>query len=159
MNFLLWIFQHEEQTSRSRAITDVDVIVVCYSAVDRESFENVKSYWVPEIRKLNKKKPVVLVATQSDIRDENNSDHVSDTEGQNLMKLINADYYNTCSAATNDGIKKVFESVILATIRYRKKKTNVLKRVFGRWTWTYLCPEMKKWTKCIAVWYMQNKSS
>jgi hypothetical protein len=53
----------------------------------------------------------------------------------------------------------VFESVILATIRYRKKKTNVLKRVFGRWTWTYLCPEMKKWTKCIAVWYMQNKSS
>ena len=100
--------------------------------MDRESFENVKSYWVPEIRKLNKKKPVVLVATQSDIRDENNSDHVSDTEGQNLMKLINADYYNTCSAATNDGIKKVFESVILATIRYRKKKTNVLKRVFGR---------------------------
>jgi hypothetical protein len=54
-----------------------------------------------------------LVATQSDIRDENNSDHVSDTEGQNLMKLINADYYNTCSAATNDGIKKVFESVVL----------------------------------------------
>jgi GTPase SAR1 family protein len=100
--------------------------------VDRESFENVKSYWVPEIRKLNKKKPVVLVATQSDIRDENNSDHVSDTEGQNLMKLINADYYNTCSAATNDGIKKVFESVILATMRYRKKKTNVIKRVFGR---------------------------
>jgi GTPase SAR1 family protein len=132
MNFLLCIFQHEEQTSRSRAITDADVIVVCYSAVDRESFENVKSYWVPEIRKLNKKKPVVLVATQSDIRDENNSDHVSDTEGQNLMKLINADYYNTCSAATNDGIKKVFESVILATMRYRKKKTNVIKRVFGR---------------------------
>ena len=131
---LIFSFQYDEQTAKSKAITDADVIVVCYSAVDRESFENVKSYWVPEIRKLNKKKPVVLVATQSDIRDENNSDHVSDTEGQNLMKLINADYYNKCSAATNDGIKKVFESVGLATIRYRKKKTNVLKRVFGRWT-------------------------
>ena len=129
-DFLSLSFQNEEKSARIQSITDV--IVICYSAVDRDSFENVKSYWVPEVRKLNKKKPVVLVATQSDIRDENNSNHVSDTDGQNLMKLINADYYNTCSAATNDGIKKVFESVVLATIRYRKKKTNVLKRVFGR---------------------------
>ena len=129
-DFLSLSFQNEEKSARIQSVTDV--IVICYSAVDRDSFENVKSYWVPEVRKVNKKRPVVLVATQSDIRDENNSDHVSDTEGQNLMKLINADYYNKCSAATNDGIKKVFESVILATMRYRKKKTNVLKRVFGR---------------------------
>jgi GTPase SAR1 family protein len=106
-DFLSLSFQNEEKSSRIQSVTDV--IVICYSAVDRDSFENVKSYWVPEVRKVNKKRPVVLVATQSDIRDENNSDHVSDTEGQNLMKLINADYYNNCSAATNDGIEKIFE--------------------------------------------------
>lgn len=126
-------FQHEEKSTRLQAITDADVIIVSYSSVDRESFENAKSVWVPEVRKLHKKKPIVLVATQSDIRDENNTDHVSDTEGQNLMKSIKADYYNKCSSATNDGVKNVFENVVCAAIRYRKKKTNVLKRVFARW--------------------------
>ncbi|VDI06775.1 Ras homolog gene family, member Q [Mytilus galloprovincialis] len=126
------IHEHEEKSTRLQAITDADVIIVSYSSVDRESFENAKSVWVPEVRKLHKKKPIVLVATQSDIRDENNTDHVSDTEGQNLMKSIKADYYNKCSSATNDGVKNVFESVVCAAIRYRKKKTNVLKRVFER---------------------------
>ncbi|CAG2186142.1 CDC42 [Mytilus edulis] len=123
---------YEDQSARSKTITESDVIVVCYSAVDKESFENVKSFWIPMVRKLNKKKPIVLVATHSDMRDENNTDHVTDTEGQNFMKSINADYYNKCSAATNEGVKNVFESVVCAAIRYRKKKTNVLKRVFAR---------------------------
>ncbi|CAG2186144.1 CDC42 [Mytilus edulis] len=123
---------YEDQSARCKTITEADVIVVCYSAVDKESFENVKSFWVPMVRKLNKKKPIVLVATHSDKRDENNTDHVSDAEGQNFMKSINADYYNKCSAATNEGVKNVFESVVCAAIRYRKKKTNVLKRVFAR---------------------------
>ncbi|XP_063427297.1 cdc42 homolog [Mytilus trossulus] len=122
----------EIQSARCKTITEADVIVVCYSAVDKESFENVKSFWVPMVRKLHKKKPIVLVATQSEMRDENNTDHVSDAEGQNFMKSINADYYNKCSAATNEGVKNVFESVVCAAIRYRKKKTNVLKRVFAR---------------------------
>ncbi|XP_052105491.1 cdc42 homolog [Mytilus californianus] len=126
------IYEHEDQSARSKTITESDVIVVCYSAVDKESFENVKSFWIPLVRKLSKKKPIVLVATHSDMRDENNTDHVSDSEGQNFMKSINADYYNKCSAATNEGVKNVFESVVFAAIRYRKKKTNVLKRVFAR---------------------------
>ncbi|XP_052105493.1 cdc42 homolog [Mytilus californianus] len=126
------IHELEDQSARSKTITASDVIVVCYSAVDKESFENVKSFWIPMVRKLNKKKPIVLVSTHSDMRDENNTDHVSDSEGQNFMKSINADYYNKCSAATNEGVKNVFESVVCAAIRYRKKKTNVLKRVFAR---------------------------
>ena len=72
------------------------------------------------------------MATQSDIRDENDKGHISDTEGQNLMKEINADFYNKCSAATGEGIKNVFESIVCSYIRYKKKKSNILKRVFAR---------------------------
>ena len=124
--------QHEDENTRTQAIVDADVIIVCYSAVDRESFENVKSFWIREARKYNKKKPVMLVATQSDIRDENNSDHVTDAEGQTMIKTIDAEYYNKCSAAAKTGMKNVFESAVLASIKYKKKKSSILKQMFGR---------------------------
>lgn len=124
--------QHEDENTRTQAIVDADVIIVCYSAVDRESFENVKSFWIREARKYNKKKPVMLVATQSDIRDENNSDHVTDAEGQTMIKTIDAEYYNKCSAASKTGMKNVFESAVLASIKYKKKKSSILKQMFGR---------------------------
>lgn len=124
--------QHEDENTRTQAIVDADVIIVCYSAVDRESFENVKSFWIREARKYNKKKPVMLVATQSDIRDENNSDHVTDAEGQTMIKTIDAEYYNKCSAVAKTGMKNVFESAVLASIKYKKKKSSILKQMFGR---------------------------
>lgn len=124
--------QHEDENTRTQAIVDADVIIVCYSAVDRESFENVKSFWIREARKYNKKKPVILVATQSDIRYENNSDHVTDAESQTMIKTIDAEYYNKCSAAAKTGMKNVFESAVLASIKYKKKKSSILKRMFGR---------------------------
>lgn len=127
-----FFLQHEDLTSISGAIQSADVIIFSYSAVDRESFNNVKSLWAPEVRKYNKKIPVVLVATQSDNRDDTNADHVSDAEGQNAIKEINADFYNKCSAATNDGIKNVLESVVCSAVRHTKKKNNILKRVFAR---------------------------
>lgn len=124
--------QHEDENTRTQAIVDADVIIVCYSAVDRESFENVKSFWIREARKYNKKKSVILVATQSDIRDENNSDHVTDAEGQTMIKTIDAEYYNKCSAVAKTGMKNVFESAVLASIKYKKKKSSILKQMFGR---------------------------
>lgn len=138
----LLYFQHEDENTRIQAIADADVIIVCYSIVDRESFENVKSFWIHESRKYNKKKPVILVATQSDVRKENNLDHVTDVEGQTMIKTINAEYYNKCSSAAKTGMKNVFESAVLASIKYKKKKSSTLRRVFGRWRYIYPCPEI-----------------
>lgn len=73
------------------------------------------------------------MATQSDIRDEDNTQHVSDLEGQYMTKLIGAEYYNKCSAAAQTGMKNVLESVVLASVIYRKKRASIIKRVFGRW--------------------------
>ncbi|CAC5357299.1 RAC1 [Mytilus coruscus] len=124
--------QHEDENTRSQMISDADVIIICYSVVERETFNNVQSFWIQEIRKFNKRRPVILVATQSDIRDEDNIQHVSDLEGQHMTKLIGAEYYNKCSAAAQTGMKNVLESVVLASIKYRKKTASILKRVFGR---------------------------
>ena len=44
-----------------------DVIVICFSMADRESFQNVQDVWVPEIRRyLGNKKQIILLGTQSD---------------------------------------------------------------------------------------------
>ena len=116
----------------STIVSSSDVTVMCYSAVDRNSFENVKSFWIAEIRKYNKKKPLVLVATQSDLREENNPEHITDSEGQELTRQIRAKYYNKCSATVNFGMKNVFESAVLASVKFKKKKTNIFQRVFWR---------------------------
>lgn len=105
---------------------------MCYSSVDRESFEKAKSCWIHEARKYKKNKPVILVATQSDIREVNDSDLVTDAEGQTMIKKSDAEYYDKCSAAARTGIKNVFESAVVASINYKKKKSSILKRGFGR---------------------------
>ena len=45
-----------------------DVFLVCFSLVDKDSLDNVKSIWIPEIRHHNPKTPIILVGTKKDLR-------------------------------------------------------------------------------------------
>ena len=45
-----------------------DVFLVCYSCVNQDSFLNVKSKWIPEVRRYAPNAPILVVATQKDLR-------------------------------------------------------------------------------------------
>lgn len=110
-----------------------EVIVVCYSVADRDSFISVKSFWVPQLKALAKKRPIVLVGLQTDLRKSNNNQaYISSLEGRNVAMEIGADSFVECSSFKQDGVKDVFDSVIFACLRSRKSKLNIIKRVLGR---------------------------
>lgn len=81
---------------------------------------------------MDRKRPIVLVATQTDLRSQE-SDHITKEEGQELAKQIGAFSYLECSAVERTGVKEVYEQVVMATLKCRKRRSSLIKRVFGRW--------------------------
>ena len=105
--------------------------------VDRESFLNVKEFWVPEVKRYGRSKTsLILLGTQSD-RTNNVVDtdhHVQTEEGQKLAKEIGADTFLTCSAFDRDSIIRTFECVVNSGIKQRKHKLSIIKKIWRKWT-------------------------
>ena len=136
--FLLFLLQHDYESLRAFTYKDSEALVVCYSVVDRESFESVREFWIPEMKRyMGRKKPVILVATQIDLRNTPNYDtdmSVTEEEGAALAREIHAEAFIECSMeqAQAPNVRKVFQNVVSAALRFRKKKSNILNRIFGR---------------------------
>ncbi|KAK3591829.1 hypothetical protein CHS0354_007691 [Potamilus streckersoni] len=128
--------QHDLEGLRAYTYKDSEVYVVCYSVVDRESFHNVRDFWIPEAKSSTKRrKPIILVGTQSDLRSDkgcNVDSVVKIDEGNELAKEIGADCFMECSSFHNKGVKEVFENAVQTALKYRKKKTNIFNRILRR---------------------------
>lgn len=128
--------QHDYESLREFTYKDSEVFVVCYSVVDRESFESIKEFWVPEMKNnMHRKKPIILVATQTDLRNTTGFDSdmpVTEEEGRHLAKAIGAETYNECTVQNQISVKKVFTDVVTCALKYRKKKANIMHRLFGK---------------------------
>lgn len=128
-----FILQHENQEVRCLSYKDTDVFVVCYSVNDKESFDNVKTFWVPEIRRVaGKKIPLILVAAQSDSRGQKGQDNITKFEGLELSDEIGAEHFTECSSVSRKGIVKVFEYSIQSALKYKKTKSNIVRRLIGK---------------------------
>lgn len=124
--------QHDYENIRLHSYKDSDVLVLCYSAVDPESFESISDFWVPELDNCHRhRKPIILVATQSDLRTDN-TDIVTTEEGEMLAKEIGADCFLECSAVDMDSVTNVFEHVVSAGLRHKKKRHGLVHRIFGK---------------------------
>ena len=44
-----------------------DVVIVCFSLNNEDSFENASSIWCPEAKILSPKSPIILVGTKKDL--------------------------------------------------------------------------------------------
>lgn len=93
--------------------------------------ESVKSLWVPEIKNFSKKVPVVLVATQSDLREKDNTDHITKAEGSKLAKELGIEQFVETSSFKNEGVKEAFETVVKALVMNKKRKAKWFKPAFG----------------------------
>ena len=104
--------------------------------MDRESFDSVLAFWESEIATyMRRKRPIILVATQKDLREKMDTGEetpITTDEGEELAKQIGAEGFVECSALMQEGVKKVFEKIVLSALKYRKRKFNILHRIFGR---------------------------
>jgi small GTP-binding protein len=90
-----------------------DVFLLCYSIVDKKSFENVKSFWMPELKHHAPGVPVVLVGTKLDLRTEEDVlDSVSTAQAGLMKDEIGAVFLRECSALTQHGVRDLFEEAV-----------------------------------------------
>ena len=116
---LLWdtAGQEELENIRTLSYANTDIFLLCFSIVDRSSFENVKNKWFEEV-KIHSNKPILLlVGTKSDLRRSTPPTQCISTEEAALMaKQIQAFDYIECSALLNEGVKEVFDNAIIKAI-------------------------------------------
>ncbi|KAH0787005.1 Rho GTPase [Histomonas meleagridis] len=116
---LLWdtAGQEELENIRTLSYANTDIFLLCFSIIDRASFDNIRNKWFEEV-KIHTRKPVfLLVGTKSDLRKSKPNDQcVSKEEALLMAKQIQAFDYLECSALLNEGVKEVFDNAIVKAI-------------------------------------------
>src|SRR5690606_3872727 len=127
---------------RPLAYPGTHVFLVCYSAVERSSFENVTSVWLAEIRKHCPNVPFVLCGTKIDLLEdeefmkkfnEEGKKAVSTKEGEELAKKTGAYAFCECSGKTQKGMREVFQKCVEAGLIFQgiiepPKKTDTVEQ-------------------------------
>lgn len=124
----LWDTAGQEEYDKLRPLsyTQTDIFLICFSVVEPTSFENVKNKWIPEIRHHTPKETqILLVGTKSDLRDEPHCldeldeqglKPISEKEARDFAKAFGMVGYLECSAASQKGVREVFDCAIKSVI-------------------------------------------
>merc|ERR1739848_813025 len=113
--------QEEYGHLRPMSYTAADVVMICFSVVNVDSFENVQQHWLAEVKAHCPQVPYLLVGTHTDLRNypltgqqliHDKDKYVSYNQGKKLSSKIGAANYVECSALTQDGLKDVFDEAI-----------------------------------------------
>lgn len=120
------VLQDDFDALRPLCYPGTDVFLLCFSVVSPTSFHNVLEKWVPEIRHHCPRAPVVVVGTQSDLRNDvkvlielakYKEKPVSEDEATKLAHQLGAQYVE-CSALTQKNLKEVFDTCILTSLNW-----------------------------------------
>ena len=106
-----------------------DCFILCFSLISPVSFSNITSKWVPELRKHCPDVPILLVGTKLDLRSDKNHlaemqrrglECITTQQGMKLAQDVGACGYVECSAITQENLKQVFDSALLAWAQHRE---------------------------------------
>ena len=111
----------KEEHSRFRTLTYriSDVFFLCFSTVDRNSFDNAKNEWFAEIDLISPDAPIYLIGTKCDLRDKCITDDnernlyaiVSTEEGELLKDEIGAIKYIETDLFNQSNLLKIIKEV------------------------------------------------
>lgn len=124
----LWDTAGQSEYDRLRPLSypQTEIFLCCFSVISPDSFQNVKSKWIPEIlHHCPKDILILLIGTKVDLRDDlhvldeltaRNLSPVTFDQGSKLAREIGAIKYMECSAATQVGVKEIFDYAIRAVL-------------------------------------------
>ncbi|CAF0709354.1 unnamed protein product [Brachionus calyciflorus] len=92
----------------------VDVILLCFSLVDLNSYSNVTKKWFPEIKKFYSNTPILLVGTKCDLKQRVKESKLNSTKTDSINKSIQASIISD-SKFTLDSKKFSNELISLTT--------------------------------------------
>eukprot|EP00094_Tigriopus_californicus_P001206 TCALIF_01168-PA protein Name:"Similar to Rac1 Ras-related C3 botulinum toxin substrate 1 (Rattus norvegicus)" AED:0.24 eAED:0.24 QI:0/0.33/0/0.75/1/1/4/0/190 len=118
--------QSDYDRLRPLAYPETDVFIVCFSLTEKDSVDNVRCKWIPELRHhRGEDVPVLLVGTKMDLRTKDNAKSCMSTlHGHALAQEVGADKFIECSALSQENVTQVFEEVARLVIYPRKKKSS-----------------------------------
>ncbi|XP_075441154.1 transforming protein RhoA-like [Ascaphus truei] len=136
----LWDTAGQEDYDQLRPLSypRTDVILMCFSIDNPDSFENITEKWTPEVKHFCPNVPIILVGNKKDLRNDEHTrkeltkmkqEPVKPEKGRDMANRIGAFGYMECSAKMNDGVRDVFEMatrVALQPRRGKKKSTCLL---------------------------------
>ena len=125
---------HLQKPTRELCYRSSEVIVIVFSVVKRSSFENVRDFWLPEIKRSlgRNKKPIVLVGCQTDLRHYGSKRYrniVRTEEAKHVAAKCGLDFYMECSTALLVGVRDVFENIAWSALKNRSNGFNILRRL------------------------------
>ncbi|XP_053378550.1 rho-related GTP-binding protein RhoQ-like [Mercenaria mercenaria] len=109
--------QHDMDGLRHFPYAQSDTIIVCYSVIDRASFNNVLQVWIPEIKEYTLKgTQIVLVATHCDLIDIKSEAGIR-SEGMSLAKKIGAFRFVEASMYDFESTSALFEAIVMKIVK------------------------------------------
>ncbi|KAL6453374.1 Rac1 Ras-related C3 botulinum toxin substrate 1 [Candida maltosa Xu316] len=117
----LWDTAGQSEYDRLRPLSypQTEIFLICFSVISPDSFYNIKSKWIPEIlHHCPKDILILLIGTKIDLRDDTarNLKPITFDQGNKLAKEIGAIKYMECSAATQQGVKEIFDYAIRSVL-------------------------------------------
>jgi len=109
-------------------------ILIAFSVGSPESFKNVREKWWPEIAQFCKDTPLIVVATKTDLRQDEDTRRtlgaqgkmpVTSEQGAEVASEIGAKYIE-CSAKMGSGVREVFTLALQESMKC--KNTNTRRR-------------------------------
>ncbi|KAF7366373.1 Cell division control protein 42 [Mycena sanguinolenta] len=123
--FSLWDMPGADEHERLRplAYADADVFLVCFSIALPDSLQNAQQKWFHEVQHYRPGVPCVLVATQTDLRSNEDAAEslVSTAQGERMAYQLGAARYLECSAKTLQGVETVFQEALAEAVAHKKK--------------------------------------
>ncbi|PAA90665.1 hypothetical protein BOX15_Mlig027552g1 [Macrostomum lignano] len=132
----LWDTAGQEAYARLRPLsyTDTHVILICFAMDSRDSFNNVRDTWYPEVRHYCPRAALLLVGCKNDLAS-SAADCVTRDEVEKLADNIGATSHFLCSAKTRENVTEVFETAADVAYEAGRKKSKISSRLgacFGR---------------------------
>ncbi|XP_023333187.1 rho-related GTP-binding protein RhoA-D isoform X4 [Eurytemora carolleeae] len=138
----------QEQFDRIRRLQypGTDVFLVCFSLASKDSFENVKNVWLPEINQANPNAIKLLVGTKSDLvnpalggtlarRFSRKTEIVMKRDVEKLLNRGLVDGLIDCSAKLgSDSIDPVFKKVDVLRKEERRNEKNGVHFLYEKYT-------------------------
>jgi len=124
----LWDTAGQEDYDRLRPLSypGADVVLLCFSLVNKASYEAIREKWHPEVSHYVPNIPHILVGTKVDLRDSQTPDPhtteyepISTAELEEMAQQIKAAKCLEVSAKTRKGLDKVFKVAVNLVLEAR----------------------------------------
>jgi len=156
----LWDTAGQEDYDRLRPLSypGADVVLLCFSTVNKGSYDAIREKWYPEVHHYVPKIPHILVGTKVDLRDSHTADPhttqyepISKEEGDAMAKQISAAKYVEVSAKTRKGLAKVFETAVDCVLEDRGVVKAAAEGGDGNHASTHTVAKVKPAKRCVMM--------